>query len=507
MSFTPCRSDRVSGRHAFIAARTALAAAAIFVSVLAVTRSAHGQRKPTEPDFSRGALYGTVIDMATGKPLADATVAIIGPDGKAITWTKTNAEGKYAVAADTYNVLHLRPSHRRTLLEDACRSVGNVAMAPVRIVAGAVSRPGETVKSAVEATVLGNPAPLATQVANGFTDKAKTTPANADRGTRMAVCNEIFSERQAARKAKKPGQRPGELSIAVSAPGYKEMKGPAGTFWMEPAVEDKSKPKMGVQAWIETVKLAPAAAPADKKSEVAQEALLLADPVMTPALAPAGSTVHISVHLKNPVGFEPKVRIFAREKKKDTVAELVVKDPKTPDLYSGDMILDKGLQIGETQIAIGVLRTEPLEVKIPKAKEDPLLKFASRLDDLEAGKPFEFDPRIFACENRMDMTITVLDAKQGAASSAGAPIPSPPGAKPAAPPAAAPAAAPPVPSPPGAKPPPVAAPPGAKPPAPPAPAPPAPATKPPAPVASGTPVSWRAGSALSLAMSIKRFPF
>ena len=102
------------------------------------------------------------------------------------------------------------------------------------------------------------------------------------------------------------------------------------------------------------------------------------------------------MHLKNPVGFGPKVRIFAREKKKDTITELTVTDPKKPDVYTGEMTLDKGLPSGETQIAIGVLRTEPLEVKVPKAKEDPLLRFASRLDELEAGKPFEYDPRIFA---------------------------------------------------------------------------------------------------------------
>ena len=315
---------------------------------------------------------------------------------------------------------------------------------------------------------MGNPAPLAAQVTNSLSDKAKSTPANAETGARKAACTEIFSERQAAKKAKKPSLCPGELSLAVSAPGYKEMKGAAGAYWMEPPSEDSKTSKMGVQAWLETVKLAPAQA-ADKKSEVAKEALLLADAQADPALAPAGTKLHISVHLKNPVGFGPKVRIFAREKKKDTVAELVAADPKTPDLYSGDLALDNGLAAGETQVAIGVLRTEPLEVKIPKAKEDPLLRFAGRLDELEAGKPFEYDPRIFACENRLDLTITVLDRKQATAAAPATPIPAPPGSK------AAPAASPPVPSPPGKS----------APAAPATPAPAAPAT--PAPAAPATP--------------------
>ena len=441
--------------------------------------AADGRAKP--PDFAKGALYGTVIDTGTGKPLPDATVAVLAANGKAIAWTKTNAEGKYALPADTINVLHLRPSRRRGLLEEVCRGIGNVAMAPVKIVVGAVSRPGETVKSAVQATIMGNPAPLATQIANSLTDKAKTTPTAAEMGARQAACNEIFSERITPKKSKKPGLCPGELFLAVSAPGYKELKGTAGAFWLEPAGEAKALPRMGIQAWMETVKMAPSALPADKKSEVAKEALLLAEPIATPALAASGAPVHLSVHLKNPTGFGPKVRVFAREKKKDTVVELVASDPKTPDLYKGDLLLDKNVPSGETQIAIGVLRTEPLEVKVPKAKEDPLLRFAGRLDELEAGKPFDYDPRIFACENRLDITITVLDANQVTAPApAGAPVPLPPGAKPAAqippPPAAkspAPTATPP---PPGANPPPAPAAPGAKPPVtPPAPSPPGPA--------------------------------
>jgi hypothetical protein len=400
--------------------------------------------KAKGPDFRKGALYGAVVDTTTGKPIPDATIGVLAPDGKVLGWTKTNAEGKYAIAADTFAVLHLRPSHRRGLLEQICRSVGEIVTAPVRVAVGAVSRPGETLKSAAEATIMGNPTPLATQVANSLTDKARSTPIDAEKSARQAACHEIFSERQAAKKAKKPGLCPGELSLAVSAPGYKDLKSPAGAYWMEPPVEEKKKTKLGVQAWLETVRLAPAQA-GDKKSEVAQEALLLADPQVEPVLAPPGATVHLSVRLKNPTGFGPKVRIFAREKKKDTVAELTAADPKQPELFTGSLTLDKGLAVGETQIAIGVLRTEPLEVKIPKAKEDPLLKFAGRLDELEAGKPFDYDPRIFACENRLDLTINILDPRQATPAAGAAPVPAPPGNTPTV--------SPPVPDPPGKKPP------------------------------------------------------
>jgi hypothetical protein len=389
---------------------------------------ARADKKPSGPDFSRGALYGTVLDSLTGKPLPDATVAVVTPNGKVLAWTRTNAEGKYAIAADTYAVLHLRPSHRRGLLEEICRSVGNIVMAPVRVAVDAVSRPGDTVKSAVEATIMGNPAPLTAQVAGSLSGRVKATPADAELSARHAACKEVFCERQAPKKDSKPGLLPGELSLAVSAAGYRALKSAAGAYWLEPPIEEKQKRRVGVQAWMETVRLAPAAAPADKKSDVAREALLLTDAQAEPALVPAGAKVHLSVRLNNPVGFGPKVRIFAREKQKDTVTELTAADPKAPDLFTGDLALDKNLPGGDTQIAIGVLRTEPLEVKIPKAKTDPLLKFAGRIDELEAGKPFDYDPRIFACENRMDLTITVLDPKQVTPTASSGPVHASPGA-------------------------------------------------------------------------------
>ena len=147
MGSTRCLPERKPGRRCFslrfIAPLTAL-------TIFTASGIVRADNKAKGPDFSKGALYGTVVNTVTGKPLADATVAIVLTDGKVITWTKTNAEGKYALAADAISTLHLRPSHRRSLLEEVCRGVGNVVMAPVKVAVGAVSRPGETVKSAVE---------------------------------------------------------------------------------------------------------------------------------------------------------------------------------------------------------------------------------------------------------------------------------------------------------------------------------------------------------------------
>ena len=41
------------------------------------------------------------------------------------------------------------------------------------------------------------------------------------------------------------------------------------------------------------------------------------------------------------------------------------------------------------------------------------LEFVRELDDFDADKPYEFDLRIMASENRLDLPLTVLDPKKG----------------------------------------------------------------------------------------------
>jgi len=41
-----------------------------------------------------------------------------------------------------------------------------------------------------------------------------------------------------------------------------------------------------------------------------------------------------------------------------------------------------------------------------------LLAWAAQREDLDADKPYHFDPRIMASENRLDLKMTILDPKQ-----------------------------------------------------------------------------------------------
>lgn len=392
----------------------------------------------TMPDLSKGAFYGKVLDLA-GKPVPDATVALIDKNGKPIAWTKTNAQGQYAIGTDCLKLLNLEPSRRRGLLEEICKGIGEVVTVPVKVAGAAVkvvkdAASMKTVENVAVAAATGNPTPVAVQAVNTAADAVKGTKTEAPKQTTAAAVKTVFGDTDVRRKADPKALAPGEVMLAVTAPSYKPVQGKASAFWLEgPASTELGA--VGTQAWLETVKLD--AASDGKKSEITHEAMLLSDLVVEPALVPAGGTLKLSVKLQNPTGLNGKARVFAREERKGTVVELKP-DEKNKDLFTGTLTLDPKEPVGETKISVGALRAEPLEVKLPKGKEDPLTVFCGRVEEMEPGKPYSFDPRIMASENRLDATVTVLDSKHATPTlPPGATVsPTPPApAKPAAPPA------------------------------------------------------------------------
>ena len=364
---------------------------------------------PSTAEFRNGVVYGRVLDL-DGKPLPDATVALQDPNGKVMTWTKTNAQGEYALAADPMNALHLRPSARRGLLETCARAVGDVAMAPVKAAANIVVNPGQTVKSAAVSIATGTPAPLVGQAVAPML-KDKNVPDRTAKQVRETAVKTAVGDGPTPR-GKKPLADKGEAYLLVSAPNFKEARVKAGAYWMEGAVTDKTKP-LGMQAWVDTVKLAPAAG--DKKSDVVQEALTLTEPTLDQPLLAAGAPLKIKVKLLSPPGPDHKVRVFAREAHKDTVVELTPQEGADKSIYVGTLTLDPKTPTGDTTISVAALRAEPVEVKLDPKKADPLQEFVRRLDDMRADKPYQYDPRIMASENRLDLKLTVLDAKKGTA--------------------------------------------------------------------------------------------
>ncbi len=434
-------------RFSILGLRGRIRTLVVAAASMALLGPAGADRKPKQPDWSKGALYGQVVDATTGKPVAGATVALTDPKGKVLAWTRTNEKGEYAIAADPLTALQLRPSHRRGLLEEVYRSVGDVVAAPVKMAAEVVKEPGKVLKATALGVATGNPLPAAAAAAAPVVGVAQDPKAAAQQTEEQARTRAA----QAA-LADKPRQKDdpsgkGEALILVSAPNYKECKSKDGAFWLEPPdTPSKGAKPVGLKAWLETVELAPASS--NKNSDVKQEAITIADPHVDPVLVTAGDTVQISCKVNGPVSAQRPLRVFARENRRHTVVELM---PGQNGVYSGAMQLDPKEPAGETAISIAALRADPVEVKLDKKKADPLPEFVRRLDDLDADKPYAYDPRIMASENRVDVKLTVLDSKQATPAQQAAP-PAPGGNAAPTQPSPAPPQNPPAPAKPGDQP-------------------------------------------------------
>ena len=390
-------------------------------------------------DLREGALYGRVTDLATGKPVAGAIVALKDKDAKTVAWTQTGADGAYTLAAPVLKVLQLQPSRRRGLLEKAVAACVSVAKAPVTVARAVLgANPLETARTIV-AGVAGGPLGIvgaaATTLGKTVKDRAKD-----------AVIKNLTSSRVTAEKALGGSDTltPGQIYVTVSAPQYKELKGKAGAYYLESAHDD-----VGVGAYLESVELAPAASA--KASSIHAAAIELSDLHLDASVVPAGKSVHLTVKLNAPDAKLIKARLFAREDGKGTVVELL---PEPGGVYAADLPLDPDMPSRDLSVSVVALRAEPIEVKMPKGDKsgDPLPIFAEQLDELHPDKPFDFDPRIFAAENRLDTTITVLGKKEQSVAPVSAPATPP--TTPVAPivPAVTPATAPVVSAPPPATP-------------------------------------------------------
>lgn len=400
-------------------------------------RAADPPPAPAAPDWSKGILQGQVMDIVSGKPIDGATVALQDDKGKILAWSKTNAQGRYALATDALQALRLRPSPRKGLLAQIGGGVVKVVTAPVKVAGTVVDAtakavkaidPVGTAKATAVSVIAGSPAPLAANVAGTVQKAVAGKAAQAPQQAKEDVLNQALGERQAAPKAKRDALVPGEVWLSVSAPNYQDVKGKAGAYWLDPPAKTGDGKPRGAGAWLETARLAPAGS--DKKSDITDMAVLLSDPRLEPGLAPAGATVTVRATLKAPADNAKAFRVFAREDRQKQVIEL---KPQPDGVFVGVLTLDPKMPLGLTRITIAALRTEPVEVSLKDSKADPLLDFAQKLDDLDPDQKYDFDPRIMASENRLELKLTVLDPKQA----------TPPTAPP---PAAAPAANPPAPA-------------------------------------------------------------
>jgi hypothetical protein len=352
--------------------------------------------------FFRGAVYGKVLDDS-GKPLAGATVVLVARTGKVLTWTKTGDDGTYALAANPKVALDIQPSKNRGLLMQCCNAATEVAMAPVKVVANMVANPGLTVAAAGVSIASGTPAPLEAQAIASNLPNHETV-VQTQLATQGAVAAQAFGV------GPKPTPRDfsteGQADLLIEAPGFKKAALTSNAYWIEPPTDGSGK-RIGLRAWIDPVKLAPTDGKGN--AQVESEAFSLESATVAPSLVPAGDPVQITAKIAGPLDSDHPIRVFAREWPRNEVVELF--PGKDKSVYEGSMTLDRTCSLGDATICIGALRAEPVEVKLNAKNNAALFRFVRRLDSMQAGQPYGYDPMVMASENRMDVKITVLSPK------------------------------------------------------------------------------------------------
>ena len=400
---------------------------------------ARAQETPPGADFRKGVVYGRVVDTTSNKPIAGAVVAIQDKDGKTISWTRTDAEGGYALATEVVKTLQLEPKRRRSLLGQIAGGIGKVVTIPVQVVGKAADSaldvvkgvdPIGAVKAALAAAVTANTLPAVAEIGRSAAaavkadaekklDEGEKTLTGSRAASQQSVAKSILGTPDAA--VAKEQLLPGEIFLAVSAPGFQDVRAKASAYWLEPEQGEGKKVVTGPRAWLETARLAPRGADAKKfLSNIEDMNVVLTDPVIDTTLVPAGSPVLIAVKVRTPAGQKLPLRVFARERKRGTTVEMRTQGD---GLYAAYLVLDAKTPIGDTVVSLAALRSDPIDVEIKKHKTlDPMLAMVQDLDAMEDEKKFDGDPRLFAATNRIDIPITVLDPERATPS---APIPAP----------------------------------------------------------------------------------
>jgi hypothetical protein len=67
--------------------------------------------------------------------------------------------------------------------------------------------------------------------------------------------------------------------------------------------------------------------------------------------------------------------------------------------------------LGDATVCIAALRGEPVGVKLDVKNTEAVIRYVKRMESMEAGKQYGYDPMVMASQNRADVKITVLSPK------------------------------------------------------------------------------------------------
>jgi hypothetical protein len=389
-------------------------------AILSLALAAPARARHKGPDPREGLLSGVVVDAGSQKPIVGALVAAFDKKHRPIAWGRTDGDGRYALVARPLHALNLdKEGHGGGLLAGLFHTVGKVVetaagvtLDAAKAVAG-VTVGQQTMAAAVSAigTTGSGPAP-GDQFKAQIAERTGRTASQEAQGTLGLAQRPNPGKHSASQGQKQPAALPtagpGQLLLRVVQPNYQEFQGLAAVYWMEPPVKQRGEMKVGPQAWLDPILLAPRGQ--NQPSRVSPVRILLQDGKLEPDMTTVGATVQVSVSVSAPKQDGIDFRVFLVDDRADTVVEL---KPAGGERYSGELAISKNHPLGATLLTIAALRTRPVTVDVSRAKQDLLPRLAAKLEDLKPDAAYEYDPRILASQNRLDLKLLVLDPRHG----------------------------------------------------------------------------------------------
>ena len=327
-----------------------------------------------------------IVQDASGKPIANALVAVYDDSNKVSDYARTDAHGEYALALPR-RVLHLdkkRSGFITQIFNGVTRFVGDAA--------GFVANPLRAGMHAVTSSQASN-----------FTDPL--TKGGIAAGSMVAdqILFQIAPpKKQAPQEARK---QPGALLVKAIAPDSRDLIGVAQVYWVQQETfQAGGKRTKNLAVWLDPVKLSAADSTVD--SQINSDYLRFTSARLEPGIAEVGQRVRVFATLPSPPAPAIYAVVVARNNRTGQKWELT---PIGNDRYVGEFIVDKHFPRDDQSISLLAYAAQP-DAPGRRKQVESAMEGAGLWD---ARKPFRYDPLLVVSRNRADLTLTVVaPAKQ-----------------------------------------------------------------------------------------------
>ena len=377
---------------------------------------------------------GRILASDGKTPLADAMIAVYDEQGKVIAHGKTDSEGRYRIPVSREDLHLVKRRKGGGFLGGLFKGVGNIVnvaagFAPMMLTGGLSGLAGGGLSGlaggnplgAASGLIGGGKGPLGAlsgAVGGGFPGfpggklpggMTGITPEMMKMMSQGGMPGGDYLSKLMAQYGGMDGEMgggepaansPGALPFRVTLAGHMEVGGVSQVYWMqEEPIEENGKKKSRTVAWVDPIWLAKTGEEAP--SRIVRGFFAFQDAAIDPAIVEIGRNVTLAVKL--PLPDEPKVDVIvvARNSKTGEIWQL---DPAGDGVFKAEIPVDKkGFGKDDQTISVLAYAADPATPGRNKKAEDAI-KGLWKLD-----KPYEYNPKIVASRNRVDLRLTVVE--------------------------------------------------------------------------------------------------